>query len=206
VAVSVALFGTLVAADAPADPAAAVATALRERGVDLPPDFAAAYRESHVDAPEGAAVPLPAHVSAALSSRGVEAPNNAARRAVVDAFDPDGRRRPGARALLAAAGDRGPVAVCSNCVVPERAHRALRRADLRDAVDCVVTGVSSGWRKPDPRIFETVARRLDVPVADLVHVGTDPEADGGVEAAGGRFLDARGRSLSALAAELEVAP
>ena len=63
---------------------------------------------------------------------------------------------------------------------------------LREAVNCVVIG----WRKPDPRILET----------DLVHVGTDPETDGAVEAAGARFLDAYGRPLAAVAANLGVAP
>lgn len=204
-AVSFALFGTLVEPDAPADPPAAVARALRERGVDVPPDFAAAYRETHVDTPDGAALPLQAHVSAALASRGVDAPNNAARRAVVDAFDPEVTRRPGARtAVETAAAAHGPVAVCSNCVVPERARRALLRADLRDAVDCVVTGISSGWLKPDPRAFETVARRLDDVVADLVHIGRDPDTDGGVVGAGGRFVDPRETSLSAIASDLGV--
>ena len=54
-------------------------------------------------------------------------------------------------------------------------------AALREAVDCVFT------------------------VADLLHVGTDPETDGAVGAAGARFLDASGRSLAAVAADLEVA-
>jgi FMN phosphatase YigB (HAD superfamily) len=205
-AVSVALFCKLPEAGGPRPPASAVATAPRERGGLVPPDVPAAYRETHVDAPEGAAVPLPAHVAEALSSRGVDAPNNAARRAVVDASDPEGTRRAGAAAATAAAAERGLVAVGSTCVVPERAHRALRRADLRDAVDCVVTGVSSGRHNPDPRISETVARHLAVPVADLVHVGTDPETDGGVAAGGSRFPDARGTPLSRLAAHQEAAP
>ena len=51
-------------------------------------------------------------------------------------------------------------------------------AALREVVDCVVT------------------------VADLLHVGTDPETDGAVGAAGARFLDASGRSLAAVAADL----
>ena len=54
-------------------------------------------------------------------------------------------------------------------------------AVLREAVDCVGT------------------------VADLLYVGTDPETDGAVGAAGARFLDASGRSLAAVAADLEVA-
>ena len=98
VAVSFALFGTLVDADLPSDPATAVAAELRARDVSVPPDFEATYRETHVDAPEGAEVPLPAHLSAVLAARGAEAPNNAARRAVVAVFDLTLRRRPAAGA------------------------------------------------------------------------------------------------------------
>lgn len=51
------LFGTLVAVDRPADPAAAVGDELRDRGVAVPDDWAAAYAETHVEAPAGAEVP-----------------------------------------------------------------------------------------------------------------------------------------------------
>ena len=203
-AVSFDLFDTLVDADVPDDPAAAVARELRARDVSVPEDFGATYREVHIDAPDGAEVPLPAHVSAALASRGVDAPNNAARRAVVAAFDPDVERREGALAAVEAARERGPVGVCSNCSVPELARRTLIRADLRDAFDAVVTSVGCGWRKPDQRAFEAVARQLDADVADLVHVGDDPETDGGVEAAGGRFVDVGETPLGELPETLEV--
>lgn len=203
-AVSFDLFGTLVDADTPDDPAAAVARELRERDVRVPEDFGAAYREVHIDAPEGAEVPLPAHVSAALGSRDVDAPNNAARRAVVAAFDPHVERREGALAAIEAARERGPVGVCSNCSVPELARRALIRADLRDAFDAVVTSVGCGWRKPDQRAFEAVARQLDADVAGLIHVGDDHETDGGIEAAGGRFVDVRETPLPAVPEALEV--
>ncbi|QLD86047.1 HAD family hydrolase [Natronomonas halophila] len=188
-AVTFDLFGTLVDADTPADPAAAVARELRDRDVAVPDDFDEAYREVHIDAPPGAEVPLPAHVSAALGSRGVDGPNNAARRAVVAAFDPDVERRPGAEAAIEAAREVGPVAVCSNCSVPELVRRTLIRADLKGAFDGVVTSVGCGWRKPDSRAFEAVARRIEVSPADLVHVGDDPETDGGVTEVGGHFVD-----------------
>jgi FMN phosphatase YigB (HAD superfamily) len=204
VAVTFDLFGTLVDAETPADPAAAVARELRARDVPVPDDFDAAYREVHIDAPDGAEVPLPAHVSAALASRGVDARNNAARRAVVAAFDPDVERREGALAAIEGAREYGPVGLCSNCSVPELVRKALVRADLRDAFDAVVTSVGSGWRKPDARAFETVARRLDADVADLVHVGDDPETDGGIEAASGRFVDVRETPLDALPTRLEA--
>lgn len=197
-AVTFDLFGTLVDADRPDDPAAAVARELRERGVAVPDDWAAAYREPHVDAPEGAEVPLPAHVAAALADRGVDAPGNAARRAVVAAFDPDVERRPGADEAVAAAAERGPVGVCSNCAVPELVGRTLVRADLRGRFDAVVSSVGCGWRKPDARIFETVADRLGVAPDDLVHVGDDERTDGGVRAVGGRFVDVAETPLPAL--------
>lgn len=203
--VSFDLFGTLVSVDYPSDPAERVADELRALGVAVPDDWAAAYREPHVDAPDGAEVPLPAHVARALASRDVDAPGNAPRRAVVNAFDPEVTRRPGARAAIDAAREFGPVALCSNCSVPELVPRTLYRAGLRDAFDAAVTSVACGWRKPDRRIFETTADALGVEPAELVHVGDDPRADGGVEALGGTFLDVSEAPLEELPARLEAA-
>ncbi|WP_348612786.1 HAD family hydrolase [Halobaculum rarum] len=186
-AVSFALFGTLVDADLPNDPAKAVGDELRDRGVDVPDDWANAYRETHVDAPAGAEVPLPAHVSRALASRGVDAPGNAARRAVVAAFDPAVRTHDGAEDAVARARDTGPVGLLANCAVPELVGRVLVRSALsRDDFDAVVTSVACGWRKPDRRAFERVADALGIDPVDLTHVG----CDGAVVDAGGRCLDA----------------
>jgi FMN phosphatase YigB (HAD superfamily) len=190
VAVSFDLFGTLVDVTRPDDPAAAVARELRARDVAVPEDWGAAYREMHVDAPEGAEVPLPAHVARALASRGVDAPGNAPRRAVVAAFDPDVVVRSGAREAVAAASDHGPVGVCSNCAVPGLVRTTLVRADLRDAFDAVVASAACGWRKPDARVFERTAGALDCDASALVHVG-DSDADAGVETLGGTFVDVR---------------
>ncbi|WP_276260319.1 HAD family hydrolase [Haloglomus litoreum] len=203
-AVSFDLFGTLVRAERLDDPGAAIADELAARDVDVPADWDQAYRERHIDAPEGAEVPLPAHVAAALRSRGIEAPGNAARRAVVAAFDPDVERREGARRAVEAARERGPVGVCSNTSAPELARRTLLRADLGDAFDAVVTSVGCGWRKPDSRAFEALANRLGVDTAALVHVGDDPETDGGIEAAGGRFVDVAETTLGSFPAWLEA--
>ncbi|WP_408957787.1 HAD family hydrolase [Natrinema sp. 74] len=201
--VSFDLFGTLVTADRPADPAAAVATELETRDVAVPDDWADAYAEPHVDAPEGAEVPLPAHVSQALASRGVDDEHNAARRAVVAAFDPTVETRPGALETVAAARERGPVAICSNCSVPELVGRTLVRSEFeRDDFDAIVTSVGCGWRKPAPDIFEETADRLGVAPDELLHVGDDPVADGGIEAVGGTALLLEESSLADVPAEL----
>jgi FMN phosphatase YigB (HAD superfamily) len=107
---------------------------------------------------------------------------------VVAAFDPSIDARPGVREAVAAAAERGPVGLVSNCVVPELVGRTLVRAGLREAIDVVVTSAGCGWRKPDPRPFEALARRADRTLADLVHVGGDPRTDAGVVAAGGRYV------------------
>ncbi|AQL42058.1 HAD family hydrolase [Halorientalis sp. IM1011] len=180
-AVSFDLFGTLVDVDRSSDPAAAVAAALSDRGVDVPDDWASAYRERHIDAPDGAAVPLPAHVSAALASRGVDAPGTAVRRAVVSAFDPAVETRDGAVEAVRAAADHGPVGVLSNCSVPHLASRVLTRSAVdRELLDATVTSIGCGWRKPDRRAFAAAARALDVLIDALYHVGDDPRTDGQV--------------------------
>ncbi|WP_380678607.1 HAD family hydrolase [Salinigranum sp. GCM10025319] len=189
-AVSFDLFGTLVDVERPADPAVVVADELRARDVAVPGDFVDAYREPQIDAPDGAEVPLPAHVGSVLRAHGVEAPGNAVRRAVVAAFDPDVRTRQGAADAVAAACDRGPVGLLSNCSVPELVGRTLIRSDLsRDRFDSIVTSVGCGWRKPAPEAFETVADGLDVAPDALVHVGDSPATDGGIEPLGGTFVD-----------------
>ncbi|WP_435067728.1 HAD family hydrolase [Haloplanus sp. C73] len=199
--VSFDLFGTLVTATMPPDPAAAVATELRDRDVPVPDDWATAYATPQMDVPATAEIPLPAHVAAALRSRDVEASDGVVRRAVIAAFDPDVRRRPGVDTALRAARERGPVGLCSNCSVPELVSRTLVRADLRDAFDAVVTSAACGFRKPHPRPFETLATELDSDAADLIHVG-DSEADEGVTSVGGRFVDVTDTPLTDLDAEL----
>jgi len=206
VAVTFDLFGTLVDVEYPSDPAEIVARELESRGVEVPDDWHVAYGERHVDAPAGAEVPLPPHVAHALDSRGVAVADNVVRHAVVAAFDPDVTRRDGARAAVRDVSDRGPVGLLSNCAVPELVSKTLIRAGLRGEFDAVTTSIGCGWRKPHPKAFEAAAESLGVAPASLVHVGDDPETDGGVGDVGGRFVDVTETPLGELAAHLEAEP
>lgn len=206
-AVSFDLFGTLVTVERPGDPAVAVADALGERGVSVPDDFGAAYREPHVDAPEGAEVPLPAHVAAALRSRGVDAPALAIRRATVAALSPSPEEvstRTGAPEAVAAAAERGPVGILSDCSVPGLARQVLTASDIdRGHLDTVTTSAGCGWRKPHEGAFEAAARQLGCSPDALLHVGDDPEADGGAAGVGATFVDVTERPLVELPTYLE---
>jgi len=205
VAVSFDLFGTLVDADRPDEPWTAVADSLRDREVCVPDDWETAYRSSHREYERGREAPLDEHVRLALASRDVEVSAATARDAVLSAFDGPVSRREGAREALAAAGDHGPVAICSNCSVPELVERTLARTELRpeDAgPDAVVTSVDCGWRKPHAAIFEVTAERLGVALSALVHVGDDARTDGGADRAGARSVLLEDVSLDAVATRL----
>ncbi len=199
VAISFDLFGTLVDIDSDGDPAAAVAAELDALGVTVPDDWNAAYREPQIAAPTGAEIPLPAHVSSVLASRGIDAPNNAARRAVVNAFDPAVSTRPDAVEAVATAAEYGSVGLLSNCSVPELVGRTLIRSDLdRGDFDAIVSSVGCGWRKPDERAFSAITTRLDCTPEQLIHVGDNPATDGGIIDCGGSFIDVTETPLSTL--------
>lgn len=199
------LFGTLVDAPRPEAPATAVADALAAAGVRVPDDWTAAYRQPHADHAPGVERSLSAHVADALESRGVEAPSGTVRAATLAAFETPVQRRPGAAAAVEAAAERGPVAVLSNCSVPGLAERALSQAGLADRFDAVVTSVGCGWRKPHANAFQAVADALDAPPETLVHIGDDPEADGGITAVGGRAVLLTETPLQAVPAALDDA-
>jgi len=188
-AVSFDLFGTLVRVGGPANPATAVARALERRGVTVPDGWECAYREQHIAVESGAEVSLPAHVAAALRSRGVDADAEVVLAAVRAAFEPEVQTVPDARQLVADCATAGAVGICSNCSVPGLVAETLARSSLdEEQFDAVVASVAVGRRKPDSRIFEAVADALDCTPATLVHVGDNPETDGGVESVGGRFV------------------
>lgn len=204
-AVTFDLFETLVTVDRLAEPSAAVATELTARDVLVPDDWHEAYREMHVDVPPGAELSLSTHVKGALDSRGITVDGETVERAVVAAFEPEVRTRPGALKAVAAAAHLGPVGILSNCSVPTLVPRTLERSAIDiDSFDAVVSSVDCGWRKPDERAFRAVADALDVPTTDLIHVGDDAIADGGGADVGARTLLLSDVPLSTVPDHLEV--
>ncbi len=189
VAVSFDLFGTLLDADRPENAAVAIATALRQRGVEPPADWETLFRQHHVEVPEGAELPLPQHVTAALQSEGIDPAPKTVEAAVLDAFTRTVQTRPGAVEAVANAAASDVVGVCSNCSVPGLVERALTQSDIDPTVfDAVVSSAASGWRKPHPRAFEILADQLAVPVEEITHIGDTSQADGGIEALGGTAI------------------
>lgn len=175
-------FGTLVIADRPEEPWAAVADELTVRDIAVPDEWESTYRSSHREYERGAEAPLDEHVRLALASCGIEIDERVARETTLAAFDTPVTVREGAREALTSAREHGPVAVCSNCSVPGLVDRTLDRADI--AVDQVRTSVGCSWRKPHPAIFEATADALGAPLDALAHVGDDPRTDGGADRAG----------------------
>lgn len=184
-------------------PAAVVAAALRERGVAVPDGWADEYRDGGVDAPDGAAVPLPARTAAVLDALGVEAAASTVRRAVVAAADPAVSTRPGAAAAVAAA--PGPVGLFVDAAVPELPGRILARTDLgREAFDAVRSAGGTGWRAASPRAIEAVAAGLSVTPESVGAVVRGPERAAAARAAGATAIDV-GEEERSIRAAIETA-
>ncbi|MFC7073937.1 HAD family hydrolase [Halovenus rubra] len=181
-------FGTLIDVDRTANPAPRIARELSARGVSVPQDWNEAYRTPQVDAARYEEVPLPIHVRAVLENRSVDVPSpqsSTVQDAVLAAFDATVQTRSGAVSTVEATAKHGPVGILSNCSVPGLVERSLAKSALdSEQFDVVVTSVDCGWRKPDPRAFEAITAHLDVPLSALVHIGDDPETDGGASKTG----------------------
>ncbi|WP_227378985.1 HAD family hydrolase [Haladaptatus halobius] len=202
--VSFDLFGTLVEVDPPDDPARAIAAALTERGVSVPSDWECVYTTHHIETPPGAELSLVEHVAAGLESRDRKISSAVVRAALLDAFKPTVRTRTGARTAVATAASYGSVGILSNCSVPGLVQQTLASSALNsDTFDAVVSSVDCGWRKPDERAFREIASHLGVPLSELIHVGDDPETDGGATNAGASVILLDDVPLSDVLTEME---
>lgn len=75
-------------------------------------------------------------------------------------------------------------------------HRDLVEAEVAQYIDVVLTSVDVGTRKPDPRGFVELARRLGVASEVMIFVGNEPKDVDGARAAGSRtvLIDRAGAS------------
>lgn len=86
------------------------------------------------------------------------------------------------------------LAILSNWPLAWAIDSIAERAGWTPHLGTIVVSQRVGWIKPDRRMFEAAAAALDVPMAELLHVGDDWAADiVGAKRAGARaaYLDAR---------------
>jgi HAD superfamily hydrolase (TIGR01549 family) len=197
------LFDTLVSADRPDAPWAAVAEELAARDITVPADGETAYRESHRSCQPGREISLVVHTIDTLRSCGIQAPQDTVHEALLAAFDCPVEQQTGAPEALAAATDVGPVGLLSNCSLPGLVERTLERAAFDVSFDAVVTSVACGWRKPHDNAFRAVADALSVEPAELLHVGDDQRADGGGRSCGVSVVLTENVPLTAFPERLE---
>jgi putative hydrolase of the HAD superfamily len=106
--------------------------------------------------------------------------------------------------VLAGLKERGfRLAVISN--FDRRLHPILEALGIRGFFKSVILSSEAGADKPDPQIFRLGLEAMGVAAAEAIHVGDDPERDGGAEAVGIRVfhLDRPGIALNGLPAWLE---
>ncbi|HEY6537779.1 MAG TPA: HAD family hydrolase [Candidatus Dormibacteraeota bacterium] len=106
---------------------------------------------------------------------------------------------PEAGAVLAELRVRGlRLALCSNAPYPaEQMLDQLEQLGLRAYFDAVVFSGAVGWRKPHPRIFMEMLRRLGLPASQVWFVGDEWDAD---------ILGARAVGMRAILAPGATAP
>lgn len=84
---------------------------------------------------------------------------------------------PGRRALLDWLVGRYRLGLVSNFDHSPAVRRILADAGILDYFEAIVISDAVGWRKPSPRIFETVFAQLGVRAPECLFVGDRPEID-----------------------------
>ncbi len=79
--------------------------------------------------------------------------------------------------LLRALAQRRPIALCSNFSHAPTARAILREFELADSIRHIVISEEVGFRKPRPEIFRAVVEALDLPPAQILHIGDRLDAD-----------------------------
>jgi HAD superfamily hydrolase (TIGR01509 family) len=80
--------------------------------------------------------------------------------------------RPGLAETVMALKDSGfSLGIISNIISADFVHERLKMYGIEGFMDCVVTSVETGIRKPDKKIFHIAAERLGVPPASCAYIG-----------------------------------
>lgn len=110
---------------------------------------------------------------------------------VADLFEParPGLVRDGARRLIRDARAAGiPVAILTNDMAAFHSQEWIAAMDVLAEVDLIVDGSVEGVLKPDPRLYQLLAERLDVPLDALVFLDDQGTNIRGAEALGIRSV------------------
>jgi putative hydrolase of the HAD superfamily len=101
--------------------------------------------------------------------------------AMVGAFRADWRAcvcyLPGLEDLLTELSSRYRLAIVSNTMDPDLVPALLETMGVRRYFDAVFLSVTTGWRKPHPRIFTAVLGELGIDASDAVFVGDSYRPD-----------------------------
>jgi putative hydrolase of the HAD superfamily len=87
------------------------------------------------------------------------------------------RLRPSAGSTLEQLGQEYKLGLISNYTYAPLIYAALRELQIDGFFDVVVVSEAVGWRKPSPRIFREVLRRLRLRADEVVFVGDTPLED-----------------------------
>ena len=189
-AVAFDLFNTLITVDMPSRWSSVdrMLDSLREQGVGVhADDFMPVYRDvvrEFISEAErlGKETHNGAWISAALQRLGIEmAPQDPrVERAVgayFSAFVDNARELPGTAGMLSALRPRFRLAVVSNLTHGPAAHHILDHLELTPYFEVVLVSGDLGYRKPHPRVFQSLVEALDLPPPSIAFVGDDPRTD-----------------------------
>jgi HAD superfamily hydrolase (TIGR01549 family) len=121
-------------------------------------------------------------ISEALNSLGhTTSPEDEGIKTAVTAFFEDYltalKLRPSARSTLKKLCQEYKLGLISNYTHSPLIYAALRKLQIDKFFDVVVVSEAVGWRKPSPRIFQEVLRRLRLRADEVVFVGDTPLED-----------------------------
>ncbi len=86
---------------------------------------------------------------------------------------------PGALPLLKALNDHHYCHLATNAAdsSPEQIRKALARVGASNSISEIFSFQTTGFRKPSPEFFQTVATQLEVPLAQLTIIGDNLDND-----------------------------